>query len=219
MRQENITLHVDAKQAAQDLAAVISTPPLWRVQMVRVLQLIGIFGGFLGGADFLQLLAIFPPDAAAWLLVAGPAFAAGSKPLVMLIGDILDDGQKNDSFKLPLIALFCCLFFTSSCALADGFALRKGGLVMVERRDPETGQTYAAGTDFGANGKPRLAVFEWTNSQGFRVRLTLNLRRHETAVFIRQGKRWVAWPVAGQFVLVDNMPPAVNAFTAQPSSK
>lgn len=99
---------------------VLESSPKWRLQTIRVLQLLGILSGFLGGADFLQLLVLMPPDVSKWLLVTGPAFAAGSKPLIMLIGDYLDDGVKNDSFKvgtfiLPFLALLCVLGF-SGCA-------------------------------------------------------------------------------------------------------
>jgi hypothetical protein len=93
--------------------------PKWRLQTIRILQLLGILSGFLGGADFLQLLVLMPPDVSKWLLVAGPAFAAGSKPLLMLLGDYLDDGVKNDSFKVgmlfpPFLALMCLGF--TGCA-------------------------------------------------------------------------------------------------------
>lgn len=86
-------------------ANYVSSPPLWRTQTVRVLQLIGIIAAFLGGADFMQLMSIVPPDVAAWLIVAGPAFAAGAKPLILMIGDYMDDGVKNDSFKIRSILL------------------------------------------------------------------------------------------------------------------
>lgn len=79
--------------------------PLWRIQTIRVLQLIGLLAAFVGGADFLQILALVPHDVASWLVVAGPTFAAGAKPLLMLIGDYLDDGVKNDSFKITNVIL------------------------------------------------------------------------------------------------------------------
>jgi hypothetical protein len=84
---------------------VSAGPPLWRLQLIRILQLIGILAAFIGSADFLQLLAIVPPDTAKWLIVSGPAFAAAVKPLITLIGDYLDDGVKNDSFKVSMVLL------------------------------------------------------------------------------------------------------------------
>jgi hypothetical protein len=79
--------------------------PLWRIQTIRILQLLGLLAAFVGGADFLQVLALVPPDVASWLVVAGPTFAAGAKPLLMLIGDYLDDGVKNDSFKISTVII------------------------------------------------------------------------------------------------------------------
>lgn len=141
MNEQTLKLEVDAKQASQDLAAVIesTTPPLWRIQLVRILQLVGIIGGFLGGADFLQIMPLFPPDFAAWLLVAGPTFAAASKPLILFLGDWLDDGVKNDSFKIPL-ALFLVAIVTLTASL---------GLVGC------SGLTFTLSTPYGdASGSP-----------------------------------------------------------------
>ncbi len=198
MKQETLTLTVDAKQAAQDLSAVLATPPLWRVQMVRVLQLIGIFGGFLGGADFLQLLAILPPDAAAWLLLAGPAFAAGSKPLVMLIGDILDDGERNDSFKLPLVAIFLCLGFLAlgGCAKFPGlgFAVTPDGCALATYRDARTGQSFKSGACAGPDGKVSHYVTEWANAAGVQIRAMRPATGGATVLWYQDAAgAWVRW--------------------------
>lgn len=83
-------------------------PPLWRSQIIRVLHILGIIMAFIGGADFLNLLAFFPAETAKWLMISGPALATSAKPLVMLIGDYVDDGVKNNSFKvdqLPVLLL------------------------------------------------------------------------------------------------------------------
>lgn len=201
MKQESITLTVDAKEAAKDLSAVLSAPPLWRVQMVRVLQLIGIFGGFVGGADFLQLVAIMPPDVAAWLVIAGPAFAAGSKPLVMLIGDILDDGQKNDSFKLPLVAFFLCLGSLAVLALGScanvpglGFAITPDGCALATYTDAKTGQKFKSGACVGPDGKVAQYVTEWTNPEGVRIRATRPATGGATVFWYQDAAGgWVQW--------------------------
>jgi hypothetical protein len=83
-------------------------PPLWRSQIIRVLYILGIIMTFIGGADFLNLLAFFPAETAKWLMISGPALATSAKPIVMLIGDYVDDGIKNNSFKvdqLPILLL------------------------------------------------------------------------------------------------------------------
>lgn len=109
MKTPNITTTVELK----------TLPPPWRLRLVYVLQLIGILAGFIGGADFLQLIALLPPDTSAWLLVAGPAFASGAKPLITLVGDVLDDGVKNDSFKLtPLLVIGMCVLCLPSCTVS-----------------------------------------------------------------------------------------------------
>jgi formate hydrogenlyase subunit 4 len=105
-----------------ELLTAIPEIPKWRLQVIRILQLLGILAGFVGGADFLQLLAIVPPETSKWLLVSGPAFAAGIRPLILLVGDYLDDGVKNDSFKISLVLLpflvLMCLWVTGCAGLS-----------------------------------------------------------------------------------------------------
>lgn len=80
-------------------------PPLWQAQVVRVLQILGSVLFFVGSADFLQLAALIPADWAKWLVVSGPTLRFTAEPVMLFIGDWLDDGLKNNSFKLtPLLA-------------------------------------------------------------------------------------------------------------------
>lgn len=189
------------KQPESLPAALVSAPPLWRLQLVRALQLVGILGGFLGGADFLQLLAILPPDTAAWLLIAGPAFAAGSKPAVMLIGDLVDDGIKNDSFKLPMMFFFVgCLALGSmglnSCANLPGlgFGITPDGCALATYKDSKTGQTFKAGPCVGPDGKVSQYVTEWENPEGVRIRAIRAATGRETVLwYLDPAGGWVQW--------------------------
>ena len=93
-------------------------PPLWRLQMIRILQVIGLLLAFTGTADFMNLLQIFSPEAASWMAISGTALRFGTEPIVMLIGDLLDDGVKNDSFKISMIMLpflFLAFLILTSC--------------------------------------------------------------------------------------------------------
>jgi hypothetical protein len=73
---------------------------------------------------------------AKYLLAAGPA-ALAVKELVVVLGDLFDDGKPNKSFK---IGLFCfamavlTLPFLSSCAMPPGITgefISKDGLIRV----------------------------------------------------------------------------------------
>lgn len=97
MKIENIKLEVDTAKAIQ---RTLSSVPLRRIQTIRVLQLIALLASFIGGADFLNLLAIFPPETSKWLILTGPTFAASVKPIILLIGDYMDNGTIDKSFKL-----------------------------------------------------------------------------------------------------------------------
>lgn len=178
-------------------ATLVSSPPLWRLQLVRALQIIGVVGGFFGGAEFLQLLAIMPPDVAGWLLVAGPAFAAGSRPFIELIGDLVDDGIHNDSFKIPL-GLFLLVAATmtlglglSSCA-GLSFAVSPEGCALA--RYSQDGQTYYAGPCVGADGKVDRYVTQWQNDTGDTIRLTRFAGSKENRIHYKGADgSWIEW--------------------------
>lgn len=182
-----------------------SGPPLWRLQLIRALQVIGVAGGFLGGAQFLQLVAILPPGVASWLLIAGPAFAGAAKPLIMLIGDYADDGIKNDSFRFPvwlfLIAPLGALLTAGglvSCASVPGLA---GVSLSI---DPDgtafatytatNGQKFKAGPQIGADGKIAAYVTEWKTPEGVTVRARRAVKGGQTTFAYKDPSgAWLAW--------------------------
>ncbi len=93
-------------------------PPLWRLQLIRTLQVVGLLLAFTGTADFMNLLQILSPEAASWMAISGTALRFGIEPIVMLIGDLLDDGVKNDSFKISMVMLpflFLAFLILTSC--------------------------------------------------------------------------------------------------------
>lgn len=103
--------------------SVISSPPLWRMQTIRVLQTLGVILGLLGLADTQKMIEALSPEVAAWLALSGAALRFGVEPLILLLGDFVDDGKFNKSFqldKLPVVFLLLVISFTcvliSSCA-------------------------------------------------------------------------------------------------------
>lgn len=195
------------KQTSSQIPATLKStnPPLWRLQLIRALQIIGVAGGFLGGAQFLQLVAILPPDWAAWLLLAGPAFAGASKPLILLIGDLADDGEKNDSFKLPLwlLAMGCLgsLMTASalvSCASVPGLSGVSLGVepdgTALATYTAQNGQKFKAGPQIGPEGKIIAYVTEWTNAEGVAVRARQAVKGGQTSFAYKDPSgAWVAW--------------------------
>lgn len=132
-----MSLELDKKVTLEPGAIISTGAPLWRLQLIRCLQLLGVLMGFIGGADFLQLLAIVPADVSKWLVVAGPAFAASVKPFIMFVGDYLDDGKIDGSFKLPNLVLLAILIFT----LAGIFTVLPSCTLSVA---PDGTRTYSA---------------------------------------------------------------------------
>lgn len=118
---------------------LLVAPPLWRLQLVRVLQVIGILLGAVGGADWINLIALFPEETAKWLAVSGPAFAAAVRPVIEFFGDWIDDGQLNKSFRISAILLPMALVFSlalSSCAgVTSGWTGQPIPTVPVQRTD------------------------------------------------------------------------------------
>jgi len=111
----------------EDLAGelVSVSPPLWRLQIVRILEILGVIAMFLGGADWLNILDTLPTGSApAWLFAIGGVINKTAKPVILFFGDWADDGIFNKSFRLDALPLwlicgFLALIFTAclpSCA-------------------------------------------------------------------------------------------------------
>jgi len=100
---------------------IISIPPLWRLQLVRFIEILGVIAMFLGGAEFLNLLNTLPTGTAPqWAFLIGGTVNKTAKPVIMFFGDWFDDGVFNKSFRIepiaPLIALMLVICLLPSCA-------------------------------------------------------------------------------------------------------
>ena len=88
------------------------------VTILRFLTFIGSGLSTLAALDLTGVASLLDPGMAKYLLAAGPA-ALAIKELVVVLGDLFDDGKPNKSFK---IGVFCfaiailTLPFVSSCA-------------------------------------------------------------------------------------------------------
>lgn len=92
-----------ADQAQVQAAATIiqaSKVPVWRLRILSGLQLLGVLAALAGSLEILNLVNIIAPDVAKWLTITGTALRFAAEPVIKLIGDYMDDGVKNDSFKL-----------------------------------------------------------------------------------------------------------------------
>jgi hypothetical protein len=88
------------------------------VTILRFLTFLGSGLTALAAADLSGIANLLDQEKAQYLLIAGPA-ALALKELVVVLGDLFDDGKPNKSFK---IGLFCfamailTLPFLSSCS-------------------------------------------------------------------------------------------------------
>lgn len=101
---------------------VLTATAPFRVQLLRLLSMLGLLAASLGTADFTGLLPILPEGWDKWLVTIG-LFAASIKQGILWLGDLLDNGKQDGSFKLPLLLLLCVssLFIFSSCMVGiDG---------------------------------------------------------------------------------------------------
>jgi hypothetical protein len=179
-----------------DKLTALEDLPLWRLRVVRALQVLGVLTGFVGGAEFLQLMALVPHELAGWLLVSGPAVAAGARPTIELVGDLLDDGVRNNSFKIPLALLFgiCGAFATLGLSSCGNLTITEDGCVLATYKDKASGQTFYSGPCAGEDGKVARYVTEWTNEEGVRVRVTREIP--EGAITLQYQDLtggWVQW--------------------------
>ena len=97
---------------------------LWLSLIIKVASAVA-------GLSALPQLALLPPE---WMGYATAAFAIASvlKDICNRIGDLLDDGKLNQSFKV--LALFLLpLFCLSSCAGGDFLGVSKSGWADIGR--------------------------------------------------------------------------------------
>jgi hypothetical protein len=88
------------------------------VTILRFLTAVGSTLSAVAALDLSGVANLFEPGVSQYLLAAGPA-ALALKELVVVLGDIFDDGKPNKSFKLGLFALALALLMVpllGSCA-------------------------------------------------------------------------------------------------------
>lgn len=93
-----------------------------KIAILRFLTAVGSGLSALAALDLTGVSHFFDPAVAAYLLAAGPV-ALTLKELVVSIGDWIDDGKLNKSFKIGLFC-FCVavltLPFLASCSAPPG---------------------------------------------------------------------------------------------------
>ena len=88
------------------------------VTTLRFLTFLGSGMSTLAALDLAGIAQLFDPTMAKYLLAAGPA-ALAVKELVVVLGDLFDDGKPNQSFKVGLFCLAMGVLtvpFLASCA-------------------------------------------------------------------------------------------------------
>ena len=89
-----------------------------KVTILRFLTAVGAALTTLASLDLTGIAEIFDDQVALYLLATGPA-ALSLKEVVVSVGDWLDDGKPNKSFKIGLLCLAAAALswpFLASCA-------------------------------------------------------------------------------------------------------
>lgn len=84
-------------------SAEIVKVPAWRSKLINILQIVGSVAGLLGSADLIQAINVIPDipnSVSVWLAIIGTFTRFTAEPIIKLVGDYVDDGIKNDSFKI-----------------------------------------------------------------------------------------------------------------------
>lgn len=106
------------------------------VTILRLLTAVASGLSTLAALDLAGIAQLFDPNTAKYLLAAGPA-ALTVKELVVVLGDIFDDGKPNKSF---MVGVFCFALailtvpFLVSCttpSLIQGEFISKDGIIKV----------------------------------------------------------------------------------------
>jgi hypothetical protein len=173
----------------------------------------------LGGAEVTNLISVMPPDWGAKLVSLGPLLLA-AKPFLQIIGDWLDDGVKNDSFKFPSFALLPTILALSagamvtlplvSCAQLASLKVKvdEDGYIMISKKGKD-GQKYSYGALFTKEGKVVASRVVWKNSQGLTVRYCYSpISKRGVYQYLAADKTWldVVPQTNGPGVDLDDMP-------------
>jgi hypothetical protein len=198
------------------LAAIeVVTPPLWRVQLIRILQILGTAAAAVGSFDLTPWSALLDPKLAA-ALIAGGAFARMEAPqIINFIGDLTDNGKLDGSFKNGLgriSAIIIGLFFAFSAlmlASCGGLALNppdpQGCFLLSQSKG---GNSYSVGPCADAQGKIYAYRTLWTNADGVKLRATYTLATKSTLIQYSTdgGITWLGWSSKAGISL-DGLPP------------
>jgi len=210
-QKNNMNTSTKKLQHPEELkAAVISTVEPFRVQALRIVAMVGAFITAAGMVDFTGVASILPADIAAWLLIVGPLLMGSEKGLLVL-GDYLDNGKRDNSFKLPAVLLPFLLLgvfsvLTVSC-VDTSFRFTPDGCALVDYE--KDGKTYSAGGCFDAEGKVTVYRVEWLDNEG---RLFQADRQPGTDAFVVRYRQaadslWIIWD-KDSGIAVD-LPPAI----------
>lgn len=77
--------------------------PSWRSKLLASLQIAATLAATIGSVDLIEAVKVIPdiPNwISVWLAIVGTFLRFTAEPIIILIGDIADDGIKNDSFKI-----------------------------------------------------------------------------------------------------------------------
>lgn len=105
------------------------------VTILRFLTFLGSALTTIAALDLTGIANLLDEDKAQYLLITGPA-ALALKELVVVLGDLFDDGKPNKSFKVGLwcaAMAFICVPIISSCSALPASAeviTKDGALIM-----------------------------------------------------------------------------------------
>jgi hypothetical protein len=106
------------------------------VTILRFLTFVGSGLSTLAALDLTGVASLLDPGMAKYLLAAGPA-ALAVKELVVVLGDLFDDGKPNKSFKIGLFCFAMAVLtvpFLASCstppAITGEFISKDGKLTV-----------------------------------------------------------------------------------------
>ncbi len=88
------------------------------VTLLRLLTAVASGLSTLAALDLAGIASMFDPTTAKYLLAVGPA-ALAVKELVVVLGDLFDDGKPNKSFKIGVFCFALAVLtipFVASCA-------------------------------------------------------------------------------------------------------
>lgn len=124
-----------------------------KTKLIRLLSVVGLILAALASLDITGFTSVLPAESAGKALAAG-LMAAALKDFVFAIGDLADDGKRNNSWSPAvawMLAPLCLFMLCPSCVTSETTVTAPDGTVTCNVTKATDASAITAGSNAAAN--------------------------------------------------------------------